>query len=314
MGRARILMRRVHEADGPVADTVLREAEAAVRELLALVDGRAGNDVRLAARVAEGHAMLAELATHSGDPEAGAELFARAAAEFVEAGLPWFAVEYEARLAGLAHQLGDMVEAERALRAALEHGGPFLEAVGRSQLHLQLAEVVGGRGQADEAAEHALEAAHWADEAGAGPTFGAWARHQLGGFLVRLGRWAEAAEVLESALADLTAETHGDGAVVQTQWWLGDCLSELGEHRDAAERGSRPPRSPGTGPSSTTTRPSPTWPPSRSARPACTPRRTRPTRARASCGAASATSTDWSAPARPRVAGVAHGGRAGHGT
>ncbi|MDX3241009.1 tetratricopeptide repeat protein [Streptomyces sp. ME18-1-4] len=236
MGRARILMRRVHEADGQVPQTVLTEAEAAVRELLALVDGRAGNDVRLAARVAEGHAMLAELATHSGDPEAGAELLARAAAEFVEAGLPWFAVEYEARLAGLAHQLGDMVEAERALRAALEHGGPFLEAVGRAQLHLQLAEVVGDRGQAAEAAEHALEAAHWADEAGAGPTFGAWARHQLGGFLVRQGRWAEAAEVLESALPDLTAETHGDGAVVQTQWWLGDCLSELGEHRDAAER------------------------------------------------------------------------------
>lgn len=69
-----------------------------------------------------------------------------------------------------------------------------------------------------------------------GPTFGAWARHQLGGYLVRQGRWAEAAEVLESALADLSADTHGDGAVVQTQWWLGDCLSELGEHRDAAER------------------------------------------------------------------------------
>ncbi|MGX1272581.1 tetratricopeptide repeat protein [Streptomyces phaeoluteigriseus] len=236
MGRARILMRRVHQAEGPVPERALAEAEAAVRELLALVEGRAGDDVRLVARVAEGHAMLAELTVRTGDAEAGAELFARAASEFVGAGLPWFAVEYEARLAGLAHHLGDMVEAERALRAALEHGGRFLEPVGRAQLHLQLAEVVGGRGEADEAAEHALEAAHWADEAGEGTTFGAWARHQLGGFLVRQGRWAEAAEVLESALADLTTETHGEGAVVQTQWWLGDCLSELGEHRAAAER------------------------------------------------------------------------------
>ncbi|WP_329413996.1 tetratricopeptide repeat protein [Streptomyces sp. NBC_00704] len=236
MARARILMRHVHGAEGPVPDGVLTAAEAAVRELLALVEGRAGDDVRLAARVAEGHAMLAELAVRSGEPEGGVELFARAAGEFVAAGLPWFAVEYEARLAGLAHQLDDMAEAERALRAALEHGGPYLEAVGRAQLHLQLAEVVGGRGEDAEAAEHALEAAHWADEAGVGPTFGAWARHQLGGYLVRQGRWAEAAEVLESALADLSADTHGDGAVVQTQWWLGDCLSELGEHRDAAER------------------------------------------------------------------------------
>ncbi|MGW0758628.1 tetratricopeptide repeat protein [Streptomyces sp. NPDC002814] len=221
---------------GSSAGRVFVDAEAAVREVLALVEGRAGDDVRLASRAAEAQAMLAELAAHAGDVAGAAELFARAAAAFVGAGLPWFAVEYEARLAGLAHHLGDTAEAERALRAALEHGGPHLEPVGRAQLHLQLAEVLGGRGHSAEAAEHALDAAHWADEAGEGQTLGAWARHQLGGFLLRQGRWAEAAEVLESALPDLTAETHGDGAVVQTQWWLGDCLSELGEHRAAAER------------------------------------------------------------------------------
>ncbi|MFH8499601.1 tetratricopeptide repeat protein [Streptomyces coeruleorubidus] len=245
MGRARILMRRAHEAgeghaegdaegDGPEA--VLGAAEAAVREVLALVDGRAGEDVRLAARAAEAQSMLAELAGLRGDLRAAAGLFARGAAAFVAAGLPWFAVEYEARLASLAHHLGDMAEAERALRAALEHGGAQLEAPGRAQLHLQLAELTGGRGDAVEAAQHALEAAHWADEAGESATLGAWARQQLGGFLLRQGRWAEAAEVLESALPDLTAQTHGDGAIVQTQWWLGDCLSELGEHHAAAER------------------------------------------------------------------------------
>ncbi|MFF4256089.1 tetratricopeptide repeat protein [Streptomyces sp. NPDC001663] len=239
MGRARILMRRVQEA-GEAGEagggTVLPDAESAVRELLALVGGYAGDDVRIASRDAEAQAMLAELAVQHGDLEAAVELFGRASAGFVGAGLPWFAVEYEARLAGLAHHLGDISGAERALRAALEHGGAHLEAVGRAQLHLQLAEVLGGRGLSAEAAEHALEAAHWADEAGEGPTLGAWARQQLGGLLVRQGRWAEAAEVLESALPDLSAETHGDGAVVQTQWWLGDCLSELGEHRAAAER------------------------------------------------------------------------------
>ncbi|MFJ5999175.1 tetratricopeptide repeat protein [Streptomyces sp. NPDC092370] len=234
MSRARILTRRAHGGEGDSA--VRAEAEAAVREVLALVDGRAGEDVRLAARAAEARAMLGELAGLAGDLETAAELFARGAAAFVEAGLPWFAVEYEARLASLAHHLGDTAETERALRAALEHGGAELEAPGRAQLHLQLAEVVGGRGEAVEAARHALEAAHWADEAGESATLGAWARQQLGGFLLRQGRWAEAAEVLESALPDLTAQTHGDGAVVQTQWWLGDCLSELGEHRAAAER------------------------------------------------------------------------------
>ncbi|MEU5310055.1 tetratricopeptide repeat protein [Streptomyces sp. NPDC021562] len=231
MSRARILMRQVHERS-----TGSAAAERAVRELLALVGGRGGADVRLVSRAAEGRAMLAELAEHAGDGERAAELFRQASAQFAGAGLPWFAVEYEVRVAALAHEQGDPAEAERALRSALEHGGPYVEPVGRAQLHLQLAEVVGGRGAAEEAADHALQAAHWADEAGESGTLGAWARHQLGGFLLRQGRFAEAAEVLESALADLRAETHGDGAVVQTQWWLGDCLSELGEHREAAER------------------------------------------------------------------------------
>ncbi|MFJ6659393.1 tetratricopeptide repeat protein [Streptomyces sp. NPDC091377] len=236
MARARILMRRVHEREGPAPRSVLDAAEAAAREVLALVAERAGEDVRLAARTAEAWAILGELAGHSGDAERSAELFGRAAAGFVTAGLPWFAVEYEARLAGLAHHLGDKAGAERALRAALEHGGPHLEPPGRARLHLQLAEVLGGLGQSAGAAAHALEAAHWADEAGEGQELGAWARQLLGGFLLQQGRFAEAAEVLESALADQTAETHGDGAVVQTLWWLGDALGELGEHRAAAER------------------------------------------------------------------------------
>ncbi|MDX3455988.1 tetratricopeptide repeat protein [Streptomyces sp. ME02-8801-2C] len=233
MGRARILMRQVEETG---TEQTLAAAENAVRELLALVDGHAGDDVRLASRGAEAQAMLGELATRTGDLAGAAELFTRSTEAFVAAGLPWFAVEYEARLAGLAHHLGDIAGAERALRGALEHGGAYLEAAGQAQLNLQLAEILGARDEVAEAADRALEAAHWADEAGEGPTLGAWARHLLGGFLLRQGRWAEAAEVLESALPDLGTETHGDGAVVQTLWWLGDCLGELGEHRASAER------------------------------------------------------------------------------
>ncbi|MFF7357937.1 tetratricopeptide repeat protein [Streptomyces filipinensis] len=259
MSRARILMRRLHEApvfgsearpDGAVGgsgalpgggagvggDSAVVTAGHAVREVLALVGERGADDVRLAARAAEARAMLAELAAHTGDAGRAAELFRRAAADYVAAGLPWFTVEYEVQVAALAHQAGDLAEAERALRAALEHGGPYVEPVGRAQLHLQLAEVIGGRGESTEAAEHALQAAHWADEAGESGTLGAWARQQLGGLLLGQGRCAEAAEVLESALADLSARTHGDGAVVQALWWLGDCLSELGDHRAAADR------------------------------------------------------------------------------
>ncbi|MFF7382795.1 tetratricopeptide repeat protein [Streptomyces griseoluteus] len=229
ISRARVLMRRVHEG-APAG-----EAERAAREVLAFVGGRTGDDVRLVARGAEARAMLAELAELGGDLPRAADLFRRAAAEYTGAGLPWFAVEYEARVGALSQHLGEPAEAERALRSALEHGGACLEPTGRAQLHLQLAELIGARGGTEEAAGHALQAAHWADDAGESATFGAWGRHLLGGLLLRQGRWTEAAEVLESALDELSAEVHGDGALVQTRWWLGDCLSELGEHRQAAE-------------------------------------------------------------------------------
>ncbi|MFJ7901679.1 tetratricopeptide repeat protein [Streptomyces sp. NPDC096198] len=230
VARARVLMHRLAEDErGATA------AEEAVRELLAFA-GPHTAEVPLASRAAEAVAMLAELAGRSGDGEEAARLLARAAEEYTAAGLPWFAVEHEARLSRLARQLGDAQGAERAARAALEHGQGQLEPVGRAQLHLGLAEALEGSERIAEAAGHALEAAHWADEGGRGRTLGAWARHRLGGLLLRQGRFAEAAEVLESALPDLTAEAHGEGAVVQTLWWLGDCHTELGEHRDAAER------------------------------------------------------------------------------
>ncbi|MGW3663202.1 tetratricopeptide repeat protein [Streptomyces sp. NPDC005141] len=250
VGRARTLMHRVDELEAgaesdPLRDTgtntatgpegdVMVTAEEAARELLALAEPHAGDDVALASRAAEAHAMLGELAARADDAEGAAELLSRAVEGFVAAGLPWFAVEYDSRLAGIAMHLGDMEAAERSARAALDHGGSYLEPAGHAQLHLRLAEILATTGRFGPASEHALESAHWADEAGEAATLGAWARHQLGGFLLRQGRWAEAAEILESALPDLTGEMHGDGAIVQTRWWLGDCLTELGEHREAA--------------------------------------------------------------------------------
>ncbi|MGW2784962.1 tetratricopeptide repeat protein [Streptomyces populi] len=246
VNRARTLLHRVDELETaamngqPLAGSgsesdVMAAAEEAARELLALAEPCAGDDVALASRAAEAYAMLGELSARADDAEGAAGLLRRAVEGFVAAGLPWFAVEYDSRLAGIATHLGDMEAAERATRDALDHGGSHLEPAGHAQLHLRLAETLAATGRFGPASEHALEAAHWADEAGETATFGAWARHQLGGFLLRLGRWAEAAEILESALPDLTAETHGEGAIVQTRWWLGDCLTELGEHRGAAE-------------------------------------------------------------------------------
>ncbi|WP_448318046.1 tetratricopeptide repeat protein, partial [Streptomyces sp. CO7] len=244
MARARVLLRLAQGADGQEPDPAA-EAEAAegtreaAREVLAFVAEHApgAEDPHLVSRTAEAHAMLGDLA---GSPEEAVPELTLAVRQFLEAGLPWYAVEYESRLAAIAHHLDDPETAALHLRAALEHGGDALPPAGHAHLHLQLCEVLtecadGGAGVA-EAADHALEAAHWADESGQGATLGAYARHRLGGLLHRQRRWAEAAEVMESTLPDLSPETHGDGVVVQTLWWLGDCLAALGDHRDAAER------------------------------------------------------------------------------
>ncbi|WP_420035731.1 tetratricopeptide repeat protein [Streptomyces sp. cg28] len=226
--RARILL-QAHSGDAEID-----EAEACVRQLLTLVEPF--TDVpRLASQAAAARSMLGDIALHRGDTEAATELYARATAEHVATGRPWLAVEGEMRLAGLARDRDDAQGAERALRAALEHGAGYLEPVGAARLHLQLADVLAAGGQFAAASDHALEATHWADEAGESAGIGAWARFQLGGHLLRAERTAEAAEVLESALLDLSAEDHGDGTIVQALWWLGDCARALGEHVQAAQ-------------------------------------------------------------------------------
>ncbi|MFI6640980.1 tetratricopeptide repeat protein [Streptomyces sp. NPDC050504] len=227
--RVRILAERFGESDEAVA-----EVGRAAREVLALAEPRRDEE-RVAARVAEAYTALGDVAAYGEDVTGAVELYARSAEVYEAAGLPWFAVEPWMRLAGAARHLGDLDTALRAARSALEHGAGRAGARGRARLHLQVAELLAGAGEFAEASEHALEGAHWADEAGESAGLGAYARHQLGGHLLRLGRSAEAAAVLEAVLPDLTVEGHGDGTVVQTLWWLGDALTALGEPRAAAE-------------------------------------------------------------------------------
>ncbi|MCT4354186.1 tetratricopeptide repeat protein [Streptomyces sp. Je 1-79] len=223
---------RGEPADG--ADPADRLARA-VDELVAFAVPY-GDDPAVADRVAEAEATRGDLAAHRGDAEEAARRYAYAAELYHRAGMPWYAVEPEARLARIALHQGDLETAERAARAALDHGVEHAGAGGQTRLRLRLAEVLGAAGRFDEAAAHALEAAHWADEAGESQGIGAYARHQLGGWLLRESRVAEAAAILESVLPDLSVEEHGDGMVVQTLWWLGDCLAALDEPRSAAEQ------------------------------------------------------------------------------
>ncbi|MFF2408733.1 tetratricopeptide repeat protein [Streptomyces sp. NPDC058092] len=233
--RARVLGRLVQDAvDEESAEAAVAALEQGARDLLAFTEPRRAEG-HVATRIAEALDLLGDVAGYRGDARGALELYERAAAETNDAGLPWYAVEYEAKTAGVAARLDEYERAERAARAALEHGAAFVTAPGRARLHLRLAEILGATGQFDEAAEHALDASHWADESGESATLGVHARHQLGGRLLQLGRAAEAAVVLEAVLPDITAEEHGEGMAVQTLWWLGDSLTALREPREAAE-------------------------------------------------------------------------------
>lgn len=229
LNRVRIRMTGVDGEEG------VEEVERALDALDGFID-RTEVDVRVVDRMAEAETVRGDLVAMRGELPAAAERYAEAAEMFHRAELPWYAVEPEARLVAVARHLEDHETAERAARAALEHGAPYVEASGNTRLHLQLAEVLAATGRFAEAADHALEAAHWADEAGESRGIGAYARHQLGGWLLREGRTEEAAAILESVLPDLSVEDHGDGTVVQTLWWLGDCLAALDEPRSAAEQ------------------------------------------------------------------------------
>ncbi len=230
--RCRILNERIPEAED--TEAAVDALDGSVRELLAFAEPH--RDVPgVGVTVGEALGLLGNITAFRGDAAEAARLYARAADAYVTAGRPWYAVEVETQLAGVSRHLGDLETAERASRAALEHVRDHAGPGGLCRLHLQLVEILADSGKTAEAAEHALEAAHWADEADESAGNGAYARHRLGGFLLHLGRPDESAAVLEAVLPDLTAEDHGEGMIVQTLWWLGDCLTELDEPRTAAE-------------------------------------------------------------------------------
>ncbi|MFD7899316.1 tetratricopeptide repeat protein [Streptomyces sp. NPDC059743] len=185
--------------------------------------------------LAEAEVLRADHAWREGDVDRADALFASAARRSVDAGRPWDAAEPLARRARLLGMLGRPQEAESAARAALEHGAELVAADELGRLRLTLADVLYEQGGKDaEAAEYALEAAHWFDAAGESAGAGAYARLLLAQAYGDSGRHAEAAEVLESALPDLLE--HGEEQTVRARETLGRNLRALGDRRAAAEQ------------------------------------------------------------------------------
>ncbi|AWZ09326.1 MULTISPECIES: tetratricopeptide repeat protein [unclassified Streptomyces] len=184
---------------------------------------------------AEAEEMLGRLALSEGDPERAVALLAACADRALASGRPWLAVDPLVLRAGVLLSLDRAEDAREAARAALAHASEVTDPETQGVVRLTLADVLVRRGEADaEAAGHALEAAHWFDQAGLSADGGAQARLLLARCHAREGRTAEAAEVLQSTLPDLLE--HGEGQAVSVREFLGDLLRDLRDPRGAAEQ------------------------------------------------------------------------------
>ncbi|MFD8978370.1 tetratricopeptide repeat protein [Streptomyces sp. NPDC059564] len=205
--------------------------EVLVAELTAFVASYARAVPDLAAEAEE---MLGRLALSRGDTDRALPLLAASAARAVEAGRPWHAVDPLVLRAGVLMSLERPEEAEEAARSGLEHAAEETDAEQQAVVRITLADVLLRRDAAAEAAEHALTAAHWFDQAGLTADGGAQARLLLARAYAREGRTADAAEVLQSTLPDLLE--HGEGQAVSARDFLGNLLRDLRESRAAAEQ------------------------------------------------------------------------------
>ncbi|WP_405439585.1 tetratricopeptide repeat protein [Streptomyces avidinii] len=189
----------------------------------------------LADLVAEAEEMLGRVTLAQGEPERAVPLLAASASRAVAAGRPWQAVDPLVLRAGVLLSLDRPEEAEAAARSALEHAAEVTDAEVQGVVRLTLADILLRRGDAGaETAEHALVSSHWFDRAGLTADGGAQARLLLARAYAGNGRNAEAAEVLQSSLADLLE--HGDQQAVFVREFLGDLLRRLNEPRPAAEQ------------------------------------------------------------------------------
>ncbi|MGW7050161.1 tetratricopeptide repeat protein [Streptomyces sp. NPDC054887] len=185
--------------------------------------------------LADAEIMLAQDAWEEQDWIRVEALLSSAADRCVSTGRVWQSVEPLSRLARLRMMHGRFDRAEEPARAAVTHSAELTDFAELAAVRLTLAEALYQQdGKEAEAATHALDAAHWFDAAGDTAGGGAYARLVLAQAYGATGRPSEAAEVLESALADLLEQ--GEGRAVRAREALAENLRALRDARGAAEQ------------------------------------------------------------------------------
>jgi tetratricopeptide (TPR) repeat protein len=177
--------------------------------------------------------IRAQVALSEGDPRQALDVLPRAADKFLAAGAVNRAADSLQLLAEVTMRGGDPRAAEAHLERARAVGGDRLDADTRGRIAALLAEIyvmLGGRD--GDAVGSALTAAHLLDDSD--PVVAARARMVAVFAFRRGGRPAEAAALLESMLPDV--DRRGDeNEIAHVRHMYGECLTDLGEYRAAAE-------------------------------------------------------------------------------
>lgn len=213
-------------ADDPAAE-LHAALHTEVEEVVALAEAR-GNVLRLAGA----QHVRARFLLLTGEPDQAESVLRGTLDSVGQADMPWLAGEPAALLAQIQLVRGDAAGAERTARVAL--ATDVLDAGLRGHLALVLAEALARQERQEDAAASALDAAHWFDTAAeTGPA--THARILLAQAYRALGRAGEAAAILEETLPDIVAH-HDELDVARVRQALASCLSDLDEHRSAAEQ------------------------------------------------------------------------------
>jgi len=178
--------------------------------------------------------MLAQLAFFRQQPAEALAQLAAARDRFLAAGQTWDAAEPEGLLGQLALQSGDLAAAERYARDALDHGGDLVSAQSRARLGSLLMEAVSRLPDRNlDLVDAALRAADlWEGLSEPDMLHNRFtaARAYLG-----LQRYGEAAALFDELMPRVHVPYEGAG-IAMTREQYGDCLTELAEHRKAAEQ------------------------------------------------------------------------------
>lgn len=206
----------------------------ALAELLDLVEESRRLGAWLHGAVAAG--MASDLRLAADEPDEAEALLRRAADWYAAGGSPWSAASCELNLSQLARNRGDLLEAERLARLAVEHNlDPYL----RGPAAMMLADAIWFQdGREGEAVAPALAAAASFGALEGGAEDEARAHLRAAEALTVVGRHEEAVGLFEPALAVLEghwAEEQWKPLIAQAARAHGNSLLAVGEPRRAAE-------------------------------------------------------------------------------